>query len=174
MTGSNFDDRLIGDANDNVLTGGDGNDLLKGKGGTDTFYGNDGDDKIIGDAGNDTMYGGKGNDILSALAGLDTLNGGAGNDVLTGGIGSGVLDGSMDTFVYENTANGGGGFDRIKDFEDGIDIIDLQSFSFASFADVTAISSDTATGLRIDAGGGDVLLIENFYLASFDAGDMVI
>ncbi|MCP4074541.1 MAG: hypothetical protein GY742_22905, partial [Hyphomicrobiales bacterium] len=85
LTGSAYDDRLIGDANDNVLTGGDGKDVMKGKGGTDIFYGGDGDDKIIGDAGNDTMYGGKGNDILSALAGLDTLNGGEDDDFLYGG-----------------------------------------------------------------------------------------
>ncbi len=80
----------------------------------------------------------------------------------------------MDTFIYMDTADGGGGFDRIKDFENGIDVIDLQSFSFASFADVTALSSDTATGLRIDAGGGDVLFVENFFLASFDSGDVII
>ncbi|MCP4047000.1 MAG: hypothetical protein GY732_13555, partial [Gammaproteobacteria bacterium] len=142
-----------------------GNDTLNGGDDSDDLRGGGGEDILNGDGGNDYLYG----ENLS-----DTLNGGAGNDVLTGGIGSGVLDGYMDTFVYEDTAAGGGGFDRIKDFENGIDVIDLQSFSFASFADVTAISSDAATGLRINAGGGDVLFVENFYLASFDAGDVII
>jgi hypothetical protein len=36
------------------------------------------------------------------------------------------------------------------------------------------IASDAGTGLRIDAGGGDVLFVEDFYLARFDAGDVII
>jgi len=39
---------------------------------------------------------------------------------------------------------------------------------------VQAIFSETGSGLCIDAGGGDVLFIENFFLASFDAGDVII
>ncbi len=174
LNGGDDNDFLYGGKDNDVLNGDAGLDKLRGNLGNDTLNGGDDSDDLRGGGGNDILNGDGGNDYLYGENHADTLNGGAGNDVLTGGIGSGVLDGYMDTFVYENIANGGGGFDRIKDFEDGIDIIDLQSFSFASFADVTDISSDTGSGLRIDSGGGDVLFVENFYLASFDAGDVII
>ena len=246
LTGSDFNDRLIGNAGDNVLTGGAGNDILKGKGGNDAFYGGDGNDTIRGDAGDDIMYGGAGSDILIALSGLDqlfggddgdflyggqdndilhgdagddvvkgnrgndilngesgiddlrggggngtldggadndylygengmdTLFGGAGNDTLSGGLGGGVGDGYTDTYVYKSTASGGGGFDRVKDFENGIDVLDLTDFGFTDFDDVLAISSNSGTGQRIDFGNGDVFYIENFQLADFDAGDVVL
>ena len=245
LSGTVSADRLIGDANDNVLTGGPGSDILKGKGGTDTFFGNSGADVIWGDVGIDTIDGGSGADILYGLNGDDVLNGGtggdfiyagrdndivqgnggndeirgnlgndtlsgdggiddvrggggndtlsggadvdylygengndildggAGDDSLTGGYGAGVLDGLTDTFVYA-LGGDGGGFDRIKDFEDGIDVIDLTAFGFAGFGDVTALASDTGTGLRIDFGGGNVLFVEDFFLASFDVSDVVL
>ncbi len=50
ITGSNFDDVIIGDAGDNRLRGGGGDDLLTGGGGADTFvfsgFGVDGVDTI--------------------------------------------------------------------------------------------------------------------------------
>ncbi|MCP4101727.1 MAG: hypothetical protein GY750_09925, partial [Lentisphaerae bacterium] len=159
-------DILNGDAGLDKLRGNLGNDTLNGGSESDDLRGGGGEDILNGDGGNDYMLGGNHS---------DTLNGGAGNDVLTGGFGGGVLDGYLDTFIYDDTANGGGGFDRIRDFENGIDVIDLQSFSFTDFTtEVYALASDTASGMRINFGSGDVLFVENFYLASFDAGDVVI
>ncbi|HFC05193.1 MAG TPA: hypothetical protein ENJ55_05755 [Rhizobiales bacterium] len=236
LTGSAFNDRLVGNGADNVLTGGAGNDILKGKGGNDTFHGGDGDDKLVGGSGNDTLNGDAGTDILYALAGTDTLNGGTerdflyggrdadtlngddgddelrgnlGNDALNGGTGSDDLRGGggndvlvggagvdylfgengddfltggsgndamtggvgADTFIFENN---GSGFDRIKDFENGVDHIDLTAFGFAGFADVLAISSNATGGLRVDTGGGNVLFIENFTLTDWDASDVLL
>ncbi len=246
LTGSAFDDRLIGDTGANVLTGGAGADILKGKGGNDTFEGGDGDDILFGSDGDDVMHGGAGSDIMFALAGLDALDGGAdrdflyggrdadiahggsgddevrgnlgndqlfgdagsddlrgggsndmldggtgddflfgeggadtlfggsGNDALSGGAGMGALDGLRDVFVYADAASGGGGFDRIKDWEDGIDAIDLSAFGFATFGDVSALASAASGGVRVDFGGGDVLFIEDLLLANFDAGDILL
>ena len=246
VTGSDFNDRLIGDVGNNILTGGYGDDILKGKGGDDSYYGEFGNDTIRGDAGVDTMFGGLGNDVLLGLAGndtleggdgddylyggqdndtvnggdgadglrgnrgndilnggagiddlrggggndtldggadgdylygengIDTLYGGAGDDSLSGGLGGGIGDGYADTFIYKDTGAGGGGFDRVKDFENGIDVLDLSAFGFADFADVLAISSDSGSGLRVDFGSGDVFYIENFQLAGFDAGDVIL
>lgn len=52
VIGSDHDDRLVGDANTNLLIGGDGDDFLASKGGNDTLIGGDGDDTFhIGSEG---------------------------------------------------------------------------------------------------------------------------
>jgi Ca2+-binding RTX toxin-like protein len=59
LTGSSFNDILIGNASANVLSGGDG------------------DDQLFGGAGNDTLNGGNSNDILAGGPGADALDGAA-------------------------------------------------------------------------------------------------
>jgi Ca2+-binding RTX toxin-like protein len=248
LTGSDFNDRLIGDAGDNIFVGGAGNDIIKGKGGTDQFFGGDGNDTMRGDVGDDILYGGAGVDILFGLNGLDqlfggidgdflyggrdadtingddgndvvkgnlgfdvlfggagaddlrgggggdilldggtgndflfgeggadTLNGGAGNDVLSGGFGGGIGDTQADVFIFADAASGSGGFDRIKDFENGLDIMDLTAFGFTDFTtEVATLATDVTGGLRINFGGGDVLFVENFLKADFDVTDVLL
>ena len=90
-TGGGGNDRLLGNAVDNLLTGIDGNDRLEGRGGHDNLLGGIGNDLLFGDAGNDTLNGGSGADILFGGAGADTLDGGAGEDWLRfAGAASGV------------------------------------------------------------------------------------
>jgi Ca2+-binding RTX toxin-like protein len=62
VIGSNFDDALIGDGNNNHLSGGLGADTLQGGGGNDTLTGGEGADSLVGgtgdnhiDCGNDTV-----------------------------------------------------------------------------------------------------------------------
>jgi Ca2+-binding RTX toxin-like protein len=62
--GSAYNDKLIGDANDNMLDGGDGHDILKGGGGIDKLYGGRGDDWFQVDGLQDKIYGGEGIDTL--------------------------------------------------------------------------------------------------------------
>lgn len=69
--GSEFGDRITGNALNNIIDGGNGNDTLSGGAGNDT---------LIGGAGNDTIDGGTGNDILTGGTGNDKLTGGTGND----------------------------------------------------------------------------------------------
>jgi Ca2+-binding RTX toxin-like protein len=52
ITGSDFNDLLIGDGGDNTLTGGGGNDQLRGGGGTDQLSGGAGNDWFVFDASN--------------------------------------------------------------------------------------------------------------------------
>ena len=244
LIGSDYNDRLIGDAGTNTLSGGTGDDIIKTKGGNDTAYGGAGNDRITGDVGNDVLYGGDGADIIIALAGLDeiygdagndrlyggqdsdsiiggagndkllgnrgndSLNGGAGvddlrggggndgldgganndylfggngtdiiyggagNDVLSGGSGEGIADGFADIFVFRNTATEG--YDRIKDFEDGIDRIDLTDFGYSDFADVSALATQVAAGVKINFGDGNVLLLEGMGIADFDSSDVIL
>jgi Ca2+-binding RTX toxin-like protein len=67
VTGSSFDDTLIGDANANRLVGDEGEDVLLGMGGIDY---------LVGGAGHDRMTGGSGADVF-------VFNSGSGNDVIT-------------------------------------------------------------------------------------------
>ncbi len=78
VSGSNFDDVLIGNAAANHIWG---------KFGDDDLNGNAGDDNLNGEAGNDVLDGSVGNDVLYGSDGSDILIGGAGNDKLDGGDG---------------------------------------------------------------------------------------
>ena len=71
VTGSSYDDILVGDDNNNVLIGRDGNDVLSGGAGNDVLNGGNGDDTLIGGEGRDTFVSGEG---------ADFMDGGAGND----------------------------------------------------------------------------------------------
>jgi Ca2+-binding RTX toxin-like protein len=73
ITGSRFDDAIIGDNEDNAFESLDGNDGLIGAGG---------DDSLEGGAGADALDGGDGTDRLDGGADGDQLAGGAGIDVV--------------------------------------------------------------------------------------------
>jgi Ca2+-binding RTX toxin-like protein len=105
LSGSNFNDTLIGDANTNVLRGNQGADVLNGMGGFD--YADYGISKsgITASLANSAINTGEASgDTYISIEGLigskfnDTLIGDGGNNNLRGGLGADVL-------------NGGGGFD---------------------------------------------------------------
>lgn len=92
VLGSNLNDVLTGDGNDNYFEGVNGGDTINGGGGDDTIYGNDGiddlfggdgDDFLDGGEGNDNLFGQNGNDLLLASAGSDDFDGGNGIDRLS-------------------------------------------------------------------------------------------
>ncbi len=134
VTGSAYNDTLIGDAGANVLIGGGGNDTLNGGDGVDTadYSASDaavtvnlatgvglgghaeGDtlisiENVTGSAHADTLIGDDQDNVLSGLGGNDTLIGGAGADYLDGGFGDDLLVGGMD-----DTLDGGSGFDTFR------------------------------------------------------------
>jgi Ca2+-binding RTX toxin-like protein len=90
VTGTNFDDTIIGEAGagpsqPNIFNGGLGNDTLRGGDGNDTVNGGAGNDTVVGNAGKDSLVGGSGNDSLNGVAGeasptKDSLNCGTGVD----------------------------------------------------------------------------------------------
>ena len=165
LTGFLGGDYLSGGQGNDILLGGAGDDVLRGNRGNDTLEGNKDSDRLYGGGGNDILNGGDGVDYLLGENGIDVLHGGEGNDNLTGGA-------LADTFVYKNTATEG--YDRIKDFEDGIDQIDLSDFAFANFAAISALSTQNGANVKINFGSGNVLLIENMLLADFDASDVLL
>lgn len=70
VTGTILDDRMIGNADDNLLYGGQGDDFLDGKGGDDWLIGGTGNDTLISNLGNDILEGNGGSDVYRV--GLDT------------------------------------------------------------------------------------------------------
>lgn len=106
---------------DNQLLGRGGDDRLAGGLGADRIAGGKGDDRLRGRDGEDRLHGGTGDDRLSGGAGDDRLWGGLGSDHITGGSGE-------DVFVFRSADAIGrdvAGRDVIRDFEPGVDRIDL-------------------------------------------------
>ncbi|HSH97045.1 MAG: hypothetical protein ACAH07_11790 [Methylophilaceae bacterium] len=135
LTGSNFNDQLLGNASANTLSGGDGNDTLEGLGGADSLDGGNGTNTASyanastgvvatlttltgvtpsGDAAGDVytniqnLTGSAFADSLIGDTGANTLIGGAGNDTLEGLAGADSLDGGTgnNTASYAHAAAG--------------------------------------------------------------------
>ncbi|MCP5071804.1 MAG: calcium-binding protein [Rhodobacteraceae bacterium] len=156
-----------GNGESNVLTGNSGNNVLNGLGSADTLYGNAGDDKLNGGNGIDNLFGGDGDDKLRGQKGFDVLKGEAGNDSISGGQGddnllggddNDILKGGMgkdklyggddaDVFLYTKAAHSKNDStaDTIKDFELGIDTIDLSAVAAGT---LTFIGSGAFSGTQ--------------------------
>lgn len=109
LTGSSFNDNLIGDDESNELSAGAGDDTLSGLDGFDQLYGGAGNDTISGGIGADLLLGESGNDLLYGNAGDDSLSGGDGNDALVGGDGADQLaggEGLRDRAQYHDATSG--------------------------------------------------------------------
>ncbi len=137
--------------------------LVSGGVGNDTLLGGNWDDSLSGGDGNDLVRGGAGDDVLLGAAGLDTFRGGLGDDTMTGSTGA-------DVFVFLR----GQGTDRITDFVNGVDRIDLRAFDFASLAAVRGLASASSSGLRIDVPGEGILFVQGLTLATLTAGDVLL
>jgi serralysin len=154
-----------GTAGADSLAGGSGNDVIKGLGGNDRLSGLAGHDSLHGGPGRDALNGGAGNDRLSGQAGRDVLNGAAGNDRLSGGP-------DADVFRFR----GGWGQDRVADFKDRVDRLDLRStgldFDDLSIArrdlDRDGVADDTLIGI-----GGRSIALLNFKTAALGPADFL-
>jgi Ca2+-binding RTX toxin-like protein len=127
VAGSDYNDTLIGDANDNVFLGGKGADSIDGGGGINTASYATSSIAVTVDLLNSSASGGDAtgdvltniqaiigsdyNDLLIAGVENATLIGGLGNDTLSGGIGNDSLDGGAGTgdvldYSYYTGTNG--------------------------------------------------------------------
>jgi len=176
LTGTSFDDTLIGDTNDNTLLGGSGNDTFIGNGSTGTgdfIDGEGGTDDLISfetatqnitfDLGDSSSYQSTGAgkikvqnvENLKGGTGADTLYGSSQENKLYGHDGDDFLDGKAgnDTLYGElgdDTLTGGAG-DDILDGGAGADIADYTANTSSGIkVDLTRV-----TGQVIDDGYGD-------------------
>jgi Ca2+-binding RTX toxin-like protein len=183
LLGQDGNDTLVGQDGNDQIEGGDGQDLVGGGEGNDLIWGGDGDDVLYAAIGHDTVNGGEGNDQLFGWSGNDQMQGGAGADVLLGQAGSDTLDGGLnndtlsggseaDTFVFILNS----GDDRITDFEDTVDLIDLTAFGTSYAAMQSAISDDGSGGALInldDMGGSGSIHVLGTARALFDGDDFL-
>ncbi len=197
LIGSALNDALTGDANDNLIEGGDGADTLDGGDGIDTLSYASSDTRVVVDLLNgntflghaegdvisgfenltgsrlpDYLLGSNGDNVLSGGRGIDRLEGRGGDDTLIGGAQDDNLKGGpgADVFVLAP----GDGYDRIVDWEDGLDRLDLAAFSL-DWAEVRVAASQLPIGaVRLDFGDGDAFQINAFDLADFDPGDVIL
>ncbi len=174
LTGSAYNDVLIGDAGANVLTGGAGNDTLTGGAGADTLIGGAGTDTALYAASAEavtidlllgTGLGGEAEgDVLS---GIENLTGSAYDDVLLGDASSNILIGR----AGNDTLEGGDGADVLQ----GDSGSDTASYRGSSNAVNVNLEAGTANGG--DATGDTLVSIENLIGSRYadtlvgDAGD---
>lgn len=149
--------------------------IFRGAAGDDVFTSFGGNDKLIGKAGNDVLKGRSGEDILSGGKGKDLLKGGAGNDKLNGGKGKDKLFGGdgEDSFVF----TGNFGRDVVKDFEAGVDLLDLSGLpgEATSLSEFAAAASETGGNVIYDAGGdgANVIILQDITLAELSVSDFI-
>jgi len=151
LTGSNYNDTLFGDSNDNVLSGGEGDDILAGLGGDDT---------MTGGLGNDTIYADDGHDIVDAGVGNDTIHVSTDTNHLPVAIDGG--DG-VDTMILHGLVDGAS-FDlsAIANLADHIETLDIRdgvaSNLVISGADIrNMVDNLDASQLTIQVDSGDTL-----------------
>ena len=119
-----------------------GSDMMLGTSGTNTLRGYGGDDRLYGRGGSDKLYGGDGQDFLDGGTGeqVDYLYGGA----------------DADAFHFDR----GEGIDIIKDFENNIDVIELDNFNFSNTSPFD-YASQHGDDVIFDFGTDGHLTVEN-------------
>ena len=147
VSGSSFDDILIGDAGVNILSGGGGDDVLRGGLGGDMLQGGAGMDmasyegsaaRVVINLG--TGFRSGGDAAGDKFAGIEGLTGSSHNDVLVGGQGANVLE-------------GGDGDDMLRGGVDADTLRGGAGVDIASYAgSASAVTINLATGFR---SGGD-------------------
>ncbi len=179
LTGSAFNDTLLGDNSANVIHGGDGADTLDGRGGADQLFGDNGDDTIqIDGVGFRVIDGGAGTDTLSYaaaasgvspvlsnpnwqgtggggsahIASIENVIGSGFNDNITGDGGANRLDGG----AGGDTLSGAGGDDSLVGGA-GADVqtggAGNDTFIFQALSDTTVAAPDLIT----DFTSGDLI-----------------
>lgn len=156
-------DKMRGGYGHDSLEGGHGHDEIRGGYGDDMINGGMGDDRVRGDAGDDVVKGGSGDDRVKGDAGHDYLDGGSGSDHYWG-------DEGNDTFVFKKD----GAYDKIHDFGEGADKIDISDFGLGGFAEVKAAAWQKGDDCFIDLGDGDLIKLDDVELEHLSANDFIL
>ncbi len=109
-------------------------------------------DTIVATRLGDSLHGFKGDDVLFGEAGNDVLRGDEGDDTLIGGDGA-------DAFVLHADL----GVDLVRDFEIGIDFVDVSSLTHDEQALITLVQFGGDTEIRLSDGG--VMVLEDVLIS---------
>lgn len=180
IDGNNQDNNIKGTRKADKIDAKGGDDKVNGLGGNDKIDGKGGDDDLRGGSGDDEVRGSPGNDRVRGDAGDDFLFGGRGNDTLSGG-------GGVDEFHFIVDTGSAAGKDKIVDFDERTEFINLGSFGsfnqldtnrdgeLTNADDFVSVRGQTT---RIDVGaafgfgpGSEVLTVTNAINSPLDAND---
>ena len=143
--------------------------------------GNPQDNVLTGNAGSNGLYGRQGDDLLRGEDGDDFLFGGFGDDRIVGGLGNDLMrgDDGVDTFVF-TWGQGVGTRDRVADFTDGVDRLDIVDLGAVNLPDATddwTMATDSAVntggGVLITWWDGSEALLTGTTLAQLDDSDFI-
>lgn len=165
-------DFKIGDNGGEYFATGRGNDFIDGNGGRDIIKAGSGNDVAIGGSGNDWIAGQRGNDTLLGESGRDKIFGGGGHDVIEGGTGNDWMAGGWgrDTFVFKE----GDGHDKIVDFRNGRDKIDLSGYEgIDDFSDISGDIERGWFGTKIELDDGDSIYLLGVRKSQIDSSDFI-
>ena len=135
-----------GTSRDDRLQGCADDDILRGFAGNDQLIGQKGADQLLGGADDDRLQGDAGNDRLEGGGGFDSLSGGKGRDI----------------FVLRDN-------DRIRDFQDGLDRLELPKQ--LTFGDLSITQQGRNLALRF--GDRDLASLVGLQATQLDASDFV-
>ena len=135
--------------------------VIVGTGADDTINGTPGPDLIFGLLGRNTIDGLGGNDLLYGGSGIDILTGSDGDDTLFGGA-------SADIFEFDDDDTG---TDRIADWTDGVDRIDLEDFDLGP-GRVLAAGRQVGDDVRFTF-DSTVIVVSDAELANFGNADFI-
>jgi Ca2+-binding RTX toxin-like protein len=174
LTGNTLHQSIFGNAGDNILDDGGAGapDTMEGLDGNDLYYVNNSGDTVIeaANAGTDRVLTSVsftlgGEQSIEALTPTDyhtvtninlsgnelaqSVIGNAGDNVIAGAAGNDTLEGlgGADTFVFDTALNAATNVDRILDFTQGSDLIELDHAIFTALAPANPLpSADFTTG----------------------------
>lgn len=175
VTGTAFDDVLVGMSSANtVFDGFGGDDVLIGGSQFDSFMGGNGDDRLYGQGSYDLLNGGAGADLLDGGAGDDALIGGDGDDMLDGGSGNDRLSGGdgADRFVVDLTATAAD-TDTIIDFSfaDG-DRLFLKGRQYPNDGNFSIVGNEQQVTIRYKT--IELVVLEGVALSNIDTAEELI
>ena len=147
VTGTTYNDILIGNGGNDTLSGGNGNDILYGNDGNDTLNGQNGNDTLIGDVGNDSLNGGAGDDtyIYNLGDGFDTISESSGSDKIVFGEGVSFDDMTFERQDYHLNVYINGdktqGIQLYNQFYDSNRAVEIFEFADGSTVNITLLKS---------------------------------
>lgn len=169
VIGTEFNDKIRGNTQDNVISGLDGEDKM---------FGHGGDDTLIGGKGNDKFFGGKGDDLLvwNNGDGSDFMKGGSGYDTVQVNFDTDLVDDDLqnkDVAEFTSTAHGIE-FARIEvndQTERGLFKLDIRETetietNFGGSDDTAVIADTVLDEIVLDLDGGDGVDLLDFSQAA--------
>ncbi len=136
------------------------------------MYGQTGDDTLLGGSGGDRVRGGDGDDVINGGDGNDPILGGADDDEITGGAGfDRIATGSGADVIF---LTDGFDYDRVFDFEDGVERLDFSGVSaVSSTADLTIRTFNGGADTRIDVTASDFVVLVGVAAADVTTADLI-